>query len=1125
MTDVPIREERKVVTALFADVVGSTAIAERLDPEDVREIVGEAIARIIQASEALGGTVKDLAGDGALILFGAPVAHEDDPERAVRAGLEIVKQIGEYRSELAARSAIEGFGVRVGIESGLVVLGPVGAGSRVEYGATGDAVNTAARLQSHAEPGTVLVGEATRRVIEPLFDWSEPRVLSLKGKAEPIRAWEAMGVRALPGRLRGLEGADVELVGRHRELAVLRSVAEALLSGRGGILVVTGEAGLGKSRLLRELRSLLEPGTRWLEGRCVSYGATVPYWPFRELLYQWLELRPEGSEALGRKVAEVFPREADDVLPFLEALLGEAPAWVAGLSGESLQRGIVESVKGLLHDLARRGPVAVALEDVHWADHASLNLAHRLLPVTEAAPILLTLTSRSEKGHPSQGLLRRALAAGRAQELRLYSLIQGADRELLATLIGEDILPEAVERQILEQAGGNPFYLEEIVRSLVDSGALRRQETRWRFTEAAPVEVPETVEKVILARLDRLPTLTRDVLNAASVVGRSFDLPLVEAVASVAGSILAAVDDLERLDLIRREAALEPTYRFKHVLIQEAAYRSLLRRRRRELHLRAAEALEARFSDRPEGEAALLGRHYRAAGKLDRAFELLHRGARLARTTYAVQEALQGYSEALEVAEELGASDRQVAELRLERGEVRAHAGDIEAARDDLEAAVSGARAAADRSLEASALGELGFLLAGAADYRRAIGFLEEGLRLAEPHEDRPAQVRMLSRLCIVSTNLLQFEEAASFGDRALALARGAGDERLVAQAMDALKQVVLQLGDSARLAEFTDELLRVHQRHQDLWLLQFVHFERAYVWLGTGQWERAMVELRKSLEINARIGDRGNEPLLLATLGRYHGLRGEYGRALEVGRRALDLAGDVRHTEWISWSELMLGTTLLELQDLQGAERHLEQATVSAEAGGALLHLVRASALLGWCRWRRGDREEALRWTNRAGKLLVDMSTPPGTANLPGSDAYSTVADVRLRDGDPNGARDLLIPLVAAATAQGWAEAIARASVVLGRCEDALGWAEPAEAHLIQAAETARGAGLPARELEAHSALAALYRAGGRLTDAGTHVSLGKAIVEALSPQITDESIRAGFVTKALAGLEEGEP
>lgn len=474
------------------------------------------------------------------------------------------------------------------------------------------------------------------------------------------------------------------------------------------------------------------------------------------------------------------------------------------------------------------------------------------------------------------------------------------------------------------------------------------------------------------------------------------------------------------------------------------------------------------------------------------------------------------------MAEELGVTGTQLAELRLERGEVLAHAGEIEPAREDLEVAVSRARDAGDRSLELSALGELGFLLAGAADYREAVGFLEEALRLAEATGNRAQQVGMLSRRSIVSTNLLQLDRASELGEQALALARETADERLVARALDGLKQVALQLGDASRLEEITDELIQIHRRHRDLWYLQFVHFERAYVWMGIGRWDAAVAELRKSQDINRRIEDRGNEPLLLATLGRYHALRGEYREALDAARRSIDLARYVGHAEWTSWSELLLGSTLLDLHAVDEAAPHLERATEGAESAGALLHLVRGAALLGWCRWRLGDHGEANRWRTRAEDLLAEVSTPPGTAYLAGSDAYLAVARIQLASGDARGARNLLLSLLDAAESHSWVESIVRGSLLTALCHRALGNSQEAERALGKALEAAQAVGLPRDELEARGALASLRRAEGRFEEAAQEHAAGRAVVETLSAQIGDESIRLGFVSAALRELEE---
>jgi len=379
-----VRDERKVLTAVFADVVGSTTLAERLDAEDVKLVMGEAVARIVGEVDSLDGHVKDLAGDGVLAFFGAPTTREDDAERAVLCALRIVAEMEEYAREVRRGWGAEGFGVRVGAATGAVVVGEVGAGSRVEFAAFGDTVNVAARLQSAAEPGSVLVDEATHRAVERLFEWGDARELDVKGKSEPVAAWPVAGVAAAGRTQRGLPGVETRLVGRSRELGQGREALEALRAGRGGVLVVAGDAGIGKTRLLNELRELAErEGSSWLEGRCVSYGESLPYWPFRDLLRgEWIGAAPEEPElrvrvGLRRRLDQLFGDKADDLYPYLGGLLEvvlerEAAARTSELSPEALQWRTFEVVGQLFARLSEDAPLVLALEDLHWADPTSV---------------------------------------------------------------------------------------------------------------------------------------------------------------------------------------------------------------------------------------------------------------------------------------------------------------------------------------------------------------------------------------------------------------------------------------------------------------------------------------------------------------------------------------------------------------------------------------------------------------------------------------------------------------------------------------------------------------------------------------------------------------------------------
>jgi class 3 adenylate cyclase/tetratricopeptide (TPR) repeat protein len=663
-----MREERRVVTAMFADLVGSTGLAERLGPEDTRLIVNDAVARVIGAVEAFGGTVKDLAGDGVLALFGAPTAHEDDPERAVRASLRVVDEISGYATEVERAFGHKGFGVRVGVDTGPVVVGALGAGSRVEYAALGDAVNTAARLQAFAEPGTVLVGEETHRRVAPVFAWSEPYELELRGKAEPVTAYRVDGVLAAPGYARELEAVQVRLVGRERELATAVEVVDAALAGAGGILYLTGEPGIGKTRLTAELRHHVEASrderrALWIEGRCVSYGESMPYWPFRDLLRSWLGVLADEPElrvrlALRRALDRLFGTRLLEVYPYLGAMLGlslepEAHGRMAELSPEALQYRTFAVIRELLARLAQDGPVVVVLEDLHWADPTSLLLLELLLEDTETSALLLVLSSRPERDHPSWRVKESAARElpHRTHEVALEALSGDAERELLHALVGRDTLPDEMERRILEPAEGNPFFLEELVRSLVDSGALVHEGEGWRFDHAVEVEVPPTVEKVILARIDRLQSDAHDALMAAAVLGRQFGLPLLEAV-SGSGEVRRSLLELQRLDLVRESRRWpEPEFRFKHVLIQEAAYRTLVTDQRTALHSKAATWLEQAYAEREDEVAGLLAHHWLAAEDEAKAVIYLLRAGDRARQEYALDEAIDYYRELLPLLE------------------------------------------------------------------------------------------------------------------------------------------------------------------------------------------------------------------------------------------------------------------------------------------------------------------------------------------------------------------------------------------------------------------------------------------------------------------------------------------
>lgn len=1137
MTSQPMREERKAVTALFADIGGSTSLTESLDPEDAREIVGGGIERIIHAIEDFGGTIKDLAGDGVLALFGAPVAHEDDAERAVRAGLRIVDDIHAYAEDVAHRWRVGNFTVRVGIETGIAVLGPVGTGRRVEYGATSDALNTAARLQSAATPSSVMVGPATHHLVDALFEWGPPIELQLKGKAEPVVAHRAARARARPSRARRSGGADIPLVGRSRELGVALSALDGLGHDEGGLLLIVAEPGMGKSRILAELRQAAAFDATWLDGHCVSYGQSLPYVPYRDLFLNWAGALETASEAdvrsaLRERVADLLSGTLD-VLPYLGSMLGlepepEAADQLRGLSAETLNYRVAESVGAVLVRLANERPVIVAIEDLHWSDLTSIQLTDRLLATAGARRILFVLTMRPDPDHPSWQLRQAAARrlGGRLTELTLDALPGGADRDMLAALIGEGVLPARLEATILRRAEGNPFFLEEFVRSLADAGALVLADGGWRLDHATPVDVPGSVEKVIRSRIDRLPATARDALEAASILGRQFGLPLLRAVSGLNGALPGALSELVRLDLLRREEApAEREYRFKHALIQETAYNGLLKRKRRELHLLAARAIEHEYSGRLEPIAAILGHHYRQAGELDHALRYLEQAGDAARRAYAVAEALDNFTAALEVAAALGA-DRQIeARIRLKRGAVRTETGDARGAAADFETALVAGQDVGDKMVEMHAQSELGFLLAGAADYLAALPRLDRALALATSLGDVEGEVTALARLAIIDVSQLDFEAAIDHGQRALVAARRTSHDRVLAKGLDSLKQAALQIGDWPRLEQIARELGEIHRRHGDLWYLQFVLFEPAFASAAFGRWEEAVGRVEEALALNRRIGDRGNEPLYVATLARLFMWSGQYDRALTLAAQAVDMAIAVGHAEWTSWGHIELGQAFEEICAVDEAASHLEHGSRIAADAGATLHAVRGYAHLASVEARRGNASRAREELLQALAIVERIKTPAGRVYVMGSDAYTEAARVLGRSGSHTQAERLLAPIIAAAREHGWAEALTYGSLVLGRARAMADDAAAALGEIRAAGQAARSFRMPGAEWRIEAALAAITRTSGQAREADSHTARALEIVETLSRSIPDATMRRRFLDAAdaeIAGRSE---
>jgi class 3 adenylate cyclase len=548
--------ERKLVTALFTDIVGSTALAEQMDPEDWREIVSGAHRCVSEAVYRYEGTIAQLLGDGVLAFFGAPLAHEDDAERAIRAALDILTSVEQYAAGLRAKKQVENFQMRVGLNTGLVVVGNIGSDLHVEYLAVGDTVNLAARMQSAAEPNTILISENTQRLASSLFDFEDKGKITVKGKAEPIQVYRVIGERVGAVRTRGIAGLSSPMVGRAREYSTLMQIISDLRAGRGSIVAIIGEAGLGKSRLVAEWRKAAIPtptlhrqdeggGIRWVEGRCLSYASSIAHHLSTDILRALIGVPVGSSEeethaALWKNLESLLGAEMKDVYPFLGHLLGlkleeEMAARVKYLDGPALQAQYIAAYKRFLQALAQTAPTIIVCEDLHWADPSSVELGSQIVPMAAQSPIVFVFVTRADKDAAGWKLIAQSheIAGVGATELYLAPLSETDSQQLVSNLLEVESLPENLRRLILAKAEGNPFFVEEVIRMLIDRGGIARDEAtgKWTVTrEIDTIEIPDTLQGVLSARIDRLPEDAKRVLQIASVIGRKFQVKVLERV-------------------------------------------------------------------------------------------------------------------------------------------------------------------------------------------------------------------------------------------------------------------------------------------------------------------------------------------------------------------------------------------------------------------------------------------------------------------------------------------------------------------------------------------------------------------------------------------------------------------
>jgi adenylate cyclase len=969
-------EERRLITALFADVSGFTSLADRLDPEQLLEVIDPVISGLSSVVGRYEGYVEKFAGDALMALFGAPVSHEDDAIRALRVALEMHAELARLVQELPHEAELT---LHVGVNSGHGIARILGSEARMDYAVLGDSVILAQRLESAAPPGETYVSEATVRLTEADFEFEPIGELTLKGKAEPVPAWRLIGAREERAFV-----ARPHLIGREAELAVVDDALRLLARGSGGVLAITGEPGIGKSRLVEAATDrAVASGARHLSARCISYGAGLAYWPYLDLLRRATGLRTDEppGQTRARLNTALDAAGVAETAPLFARLLGlpvDDDA-AAALEPEAFRRALHDAFRDSLRALAAAKPLVLALEDIHWIDASSLELTAEVARLTRSAPILLLLVGRPEAREQIW-----AVAEGPAT-IEVGPFDRDAITRLAEGILG-GMVPDELVAFVEQRTSGNPLFVQEILRALRDEDALVPGQSGWEIRSGWDERrLPATIEGVLAARIDLLPRETATLLQTASVIGRRIRVELLQAVADTEALDVPLQQLVNSGFLNRVEESSEREVVFHHALVQDAAYSRMLRRRQRELHLRVAEVAEAMYGS-GDHVIDLLARHLYLGEAGEKAVEYLQRAGERSRRLYANEEAILHYSRALELAPEDSAIAFMLADLHELVG--------------NYEEALSFYRQLIESTQEVVAWRGAAATLRKRGEYLEALAtvndaFATDALR---GKDLRPLWLEAAWTLGLSG----RFDQAADLAQVGLEVGIGVRDA--------VAGQLLLQLSRAERMQGFLDQALEhghdaeaIFEERGDLRGLA-----TALRLLGdsndaAGNPDKAVDALRRGLAIAERVGSVEEIGGCLINLGLIELHRRNYEAAISYDRRAIEEFERVGHTSGRTLAYANLAEMLTETGEFEEALEYCERALALARSIGNSFIVADAIKIGAMVALRRGEFGAAAVQAEEAGKLFLETG-----ASGYAKEAFTIAAEAQASNGSRERADEL---------------------------------------------------------------------------------------------------------------------
>jgi class 3 adenylate cyclase/tetratricopeptide (TPR) repeat protein len=854
--------ERKQVSALFSDLSGYTAMSERLDPEEVKEIMSQIFGKITSVVNKYDGTIEKFIGDAVVAFFGVPKAHEDDPVRAIRAAREINKVVDFVSPQFESKVG-KPLAMHTGINTGLVVTGEVIL-EKGTVGVTGDTVNLASRLSGLAKPGEILVGQETFRQAEGYFDFERLEPIRVEGKTEAVRIYKVLSLKEETTKIHRLSGMRADLIGRKGEMATLGEAIDKLREGKGSILSVSGEAGTGKTRLIEDFKATLDlQNIQWREGHAYAYSQNIPYFPLIDLFNRAWRIEegfaPEkvrervesGINAIGVKQETV-----KNVIPYVGSLYSLSYPEIESVSPEYWKTHLQEAVQTVFEAFVQRKPTVICLEDLHWADPSSIDLIYFILSKLRYPALFLFVYRPPFNLLPSRLLSE---IGERYREIRLQDLSMSEAYDMVESLLKTKAIPTELKKFVQEKIEGNPFYLEEVMNALIETGTLIRDNGSWKL--ARPItesNVPSTIQGVISARVDRLEKESKQVLQEASVIGRAFIHNLLLRITELKDPIERCLDDLKSLDLIRiRSLQPELEYIFKHALTQEVVYSGLLKKERQAIHERIALAMEQLFYNRLPEFYETLAFHFKQGQSIRKAINYLVKSGEKSLNRYAAEESHQYFKEAFDLLSAKPNKTKDEEFLLIDILVKWAYAFWFRGFYRELLGLLSAHQGIAESLDDKARLGMfygwLGHALWGTERYRDSYQYLYKALKLGEDIKSQQIIGFACSILTWVCAEIGLLDDAIAFGERAREMFMPMLlDDLVYFESLGGMGEAYWHRGDCKKALEVGKALLDFGQKYSNIRSLVYGQFVMGWAHFTAGDLSSAIKCFQSAVQVSA---------------------------------------------------------------------------------------------------------------------------------------------------------------------------------------------------------------------------------------------------------------------------------